>query len=240
MLTTKESINFFENLQKSLSIKRFSGYATRGSKLDAFAKYLWNAHLCESLYPCFQLLEVAFRNNVHSQVGIAIGDANWICNQHGIIYPEEQEGIAIAKESLKAEKCPVTEDYLVSEMKFGFWTSLLNSRYDRLWHKIIANVFPNMPKISRTRADASIMMNRVRRLRNAALHHHSIWHWGDLKERHAQMRLLIGYICSPSAAIAEHTDRFPNIHASGIDECQKIASKILKSIQRPERPLVSN
>ena len=77
-------------------------------------------------------------------------------------------------------------------------------------------------------------MNGVRRLRNAALHHHSIWHWGDLKDRHNQMRMLIGYICAPSAAIAEQIDRFPTIHAAGMAECQKIASKILKAVQKPE------
>ena len=117
----------------------------RGSLLDGFAKYLWNAHLCRSPYPGFQLLEVAFRNRVHSRIGSAIGDPNWILNQRGILYQEEQEAIAKAKDSLTTAGLPVNEDYLVSEMKFGFWTSLLNSRYDRLWPKIIADVLPNMP-----------------------------------------------------------------------------------------------
>ncbi len=234
MLNTQESINFFADLQKSLSCRRFAGYCVRGSLLDGFAKYLWNAHLCESLYPGFQLLEVAFRNRVHSRIGSAIGDPNWILNQRGILYQEEQEAIAKAKDSLTTAGLPVNEDYLVSEMKFGFWTSLLNSRYDRLWPKIIADVLPNMPRATRTRGDVSTLMNGVRRLRNAALHHHSIWHWADLKDRHNQMRLLISYICTPSAAIAEKIDRFPSIHSSGMAESQKIASNLLKSVQKPE------
>ena len=129
----------------------------------------------------------------------------------------------------------MTENFLVSEMKFGFWTSLLNSRYDRLWPKIIGEVFPNMPKTSRTRGDASILMNEVRKLRNAALHHHSIWHWNDLKDRHSKMKLLIGYICTPSAATAKQIDRFPAVHSTGMSECQKTASKILTSVQSPDR-----
>jgi hypothetical protein len=130
----------------------------------------------------------------------------------------------------------VTEDYLVAEMKFGFWTSLLNSSYDRLWPKIIAGVFPHMPRTMRSRSDASILMNEVRKLGNAALHHHSIWHWGDLKDRHAKMRQLIEYICKSSAAIANEVDRFPAMYLSGMSECQKSASKILKSVQKPENP----
>jgi hypothetical protein len=233
MLNTQESTDFFKNLRSSLSATRFAGYRARGSELDAFAKYLWNIHLCEALCPCFQLLEVSFRNKVHSQIGGAIKEPQWILNEHDIIYAEEKDAIQKAKESLGNDGSPLTEDFLVSEMKFGFWTSLLNSKYDRLWPKIIGEVFPNMPKISRTRGDASVLMNGVRKLRNVALHHHSIWHWRDLKDQHNKMRLLISYICAPSATIAEQIDRFPVVHSNGMSECQKIASKILTSIQKP-------
>lgn len=236
MQNTPESIDFFAKLEQSLSPKRFAGYQASGSRLDAFAKYVWNLHICESLCPGFQLLEVAFRNKIHSQIGSVIGDKTWLLNQHAIIYPAEQEVIAKAKQTLHLNRSPLTEDYLISEMKFGFWTSLLNTRYERLWPKIIAGVFPNMPKAMRTRADASICMNEVRKLRNAALHHHSIWHWRDLKDRHTQMRLLIGYICTPSAAVAAEIDRFPAVYSSGMGECQKITAKILKSVQKPEAP----
>jgi hypothetical protein len=235
MQNTPEAIDFFTNLQKSLSEKRFAGYYTRGSQLDAFAKYLWNIHICESLCPCFQLLEVAFRNKIHIQVGVVIRDANWILNENGIIYPEEQQTIIKAKKDLNIAGSPMTEDYVVSEMKFGFWTSLLNARYERLWPKIIAEVFPNMPNAMRTRTDASVCMNEIRKLRNAALHHHSIWHWRDLKERHKQMRLMIGYICTQSESIAVQIDRFPTIQTTGMGECQKIAAKILKSVQKYEQ-----
>lgn len=234
MLDTLESIEFFNTLRKSLSIKRFSGYRGRGSELDAFAKYLWNIHLCESLCPSFQLLEVAFRNRVHIQMGRAIKDQNWIQNEHGIIYQEEKEAIQSAKANLNNNGIKITEDYLVSEMKFGFWTSLLNARYDKLWPKIITEVFPNMPNQTRTRADASVLMNGIRKLRNAALHHHSIWHWGDLKVKHGQMRLLIKYICTATDVTAGHIDRFPAVYSNGMGECQKMASKILTSIQKPQ------
>jgi hypothetical protein len=234
MLNTKESINFFADLKRSLSPARFAGYGNRGSDLDAFAKYLWNIHLCESLCPCFQLLEVAFRNRTHSRIAGALKEPNWISNQHRVLYQDEQDAIAKAKQSLQLSVTPLTEDYLISEMKFGFWTGLLNSRYEILWRKIIADVFPNMPNTIRTRAEASALMNGIRRLRNEALHHHSIWHWKDLKDRHAEMRLMIKYICTASASMASQVDRFPNVYANGIGECQKIASKILREVQKPE------
>jgi Abi-like protein len=184
MLNTQESINFFKNLKKSLSSKRFSGYHQRGTEADAMAKYLWNTQICESLYPCFHLLEVAFRNKVHSEIGISANNPIWITNEIGFLSEAERLSIKEAKDNLQLNGCPVTEDYLVSEMKFGFWTSLLNVRYELMWRKIIDKVFPNMPNQIRTRHEASTLMNNVRRLRNAALHHHSIWHWNDLRDRH--------------------------------------------------------
>jgi len=195
------------------------------------AKYLWNTRLCESLYPCFQLLEVTFRNKLHSEIGIAAKDPTWLINE--VVSEEERTAIKEAKESLALERCPITEDYLVAEMKFGFWTTLLNSKYEMMWRKIIVGVFPNMPKHIRTRREASSLMNKVRRLRNAAMHHHSIWHWGDLFDRHKEMRTLISYMCKYSELVAQETDRFPDIYANGVGGCQKIVAKILESIQDP-------
>lgn len=236
MTNTPASIDFFDNLKKSLSASRFLGYHQRGNEADALAKYLWNTRLCEALYPGLQMLEVTFRNRVHAEVGKTSGDPTWLVNEIGFLPAEEIDFITRAKQTLKRDGCPVTEDYLVSEMKFGFWTSLLNARYEIMWVKIIDRVFPYMPKRTRTRGDASALMNKVRRLRNAAMHHHSIWHWKDLQQSHQEVRALIGHMCKPSDLIAEKADRFPEIYSTGIGDCQKLVSQILKQIQPPPEP----
>jgi hypothetical protein len=204
------------------------------------AKYLWNTQICESFYPCFQLLEVAFRNRVHLEIGNCINDPLWITNEIGFLPDAEKQFIRESKDSLQLAGCPVTEDSLVSEMKFGFWTSLLNARYELMWCKIIDMVFPNMPKHIRVRHEASYLMNNVRRLRNSAMHHHSIWHWKDLRDRHKEMQLLIKYMCVESDLIAEKLDRFPEIHANGIGNCQKFVSQILAKIQNPANKTIPN
>ena len=233
MTNTQASIDFFDNLKKSLSASRFSGYHQRGDEADALAKYLWNTRICEALYPSLQMLEVTFRNRVHSAVGKTSGDPTWLKNEIGFLPPEEKEFITKAKETLRRDRCPVTEDYLVSEMKFGFWTSLLNAKYDRMWHKLLPTVFPRIPLRIRTRGDVSVLMNKVRRLRNAAMHHHSIWHWQDLQQSHQDVRLLISYMCIQTDLMAEKTDRFPEIYSNGIGDCQKLVSQMLKQIQPP-------
>jgi hypothetical protein len=233
MTNTPVSIVFFENLKKSLSASRFSGYHQRGSEADALAKYLWNTRLCEALYCSLQMLEVTFRNRVHIEIGKTANNPTWLMNEIGFLPPEEKEFITEAKKNLARDGCPVTEDYLVSEMKFGFWTSLLNANYDRMWPKLLPTVFPHIPSRIRTRGDVSVLMNKVRRLRNAAMHHHSIWHWRDLQQSHQEVRLLISYMCKQMGLMAEKTDRFPEIYTNGIGDCQKIVSAMLKQIQPP-------
>jgi hypothetical protein len=233
MTNTPASIDFFENLKKSLSASRFSGYHQRGNEADALAKYLWNTRICEALYPTLQMLEVTFRNRVHSAVGKTSGDPTWLINEIGFLPAEEKAFITKAKETLKRDGYPMTEDYLVSEMKFGFWTSLLNAKYEVMWHKLLPSVFPHMPTRIRTRGDVSALMNKIRRLRNAAMHHHSIWHWKDLQKSHQDVRLLIGYMCQQTDLMAEKADRFPEIYSAGIGDCQKLVSQMLKQIQPP-------
>lgn len=222
-----KSTDFFEDIAKSLSKARFGSYRLAGSTdHDALCKYVWNLLLCESLYPGFQILEVSFRNSIHNQLSIHTKDSNWLSSEIAFLYDDEKEAIQKSKASISERQKVLTEDVLVAEMGFGFWTSLLDSRYETMWPKIIKGVFPHMPNTFRTRKDASRLMNTVRRLRNAALHHHSIWHWNDLKEQHQKMQTLIGYICNSSLLLCSKIDRFPAIYAAGYKECGKLLEEI--------------
>jgi hypothetical protein len=227
-ISVPKSTEFFKILERSMSQTRLRGYKMQGgSEEDALAKCLWNTLLCESLCPGFQILEVSFRNSVHAEISRVLSDAEWLKRGHGFLFDDELEVISKSTKSIALAGHQLTEDVLIAEMKFGFWTSLLDSRYDRLWHKIIAGVFPHMPNTNRTRGEASKMMNAVRHLRNAALHHHSIWHWRDLKNQHAQMRQLIAYICKASDAMAVQLDRFPSVYATDLDESKKMVAHML-------------
>jgi hypothetical protein len=228
MTTSQNATTFFGNVERALSSTRFAGYKQHGeTDTEALAKYVWNTLLCESLYPGFHILEVAFRNAAHSEIASAVGDGTWLMKEPGFLFENELTAIKESKQSLVKRGTLLTEDTLTAELSFGFWTSLLDTPYHLLWHKIIIGVFPHMPKSVRTRRDAASMTNRVRKLRNAALHHHSIWHWNDLQEQHRHMRTLISYICKSSAAMAEQIDRFPKIYALGTNGCMDTARAML-------------
>jgi hypothetical protein len=69
-------------------------------------------------------------------------------------------------------------------------------------------------------------MNRVRKMRNAALHHHSIWHWKDLADQHQEMHSLIEWICCSASKLAKSIDRFPEVYSAGPRQFDVIVAKI--------------
>ena len=165
MITADGATNLFPELERSLSKSRLHSYKAAGDTNDeALCKYIWNTLLCESLYPGFQILEVTFRNSLHEELSRHTQDSQWLINEIGFLFPDELEAIRESKKSILQRNLTLTEDLLIAEMSFGFWTSLLDSRYETMWHKIISGVFPNMPRTMRTRKDASKLMNAVRKL----------------------------------------------------------------------------
>ena len=226
----EQSSNIVTRLERVLSRPRLASYAQPGGPIeDALCRYLWNTAICESLYPSFQILEVGFRNSLHREIAKLTTDPRWGTHESAFLYADELDAIRSAKQAIEQRAKPLSEDILVAELRFGFWTSLLDARYETMWHKIIAAVFPHMPRTIRTRREASKLMHTVRRLRNAALHHHSIWHWSDLKEQHSQMQTLIGFICDSIELMAKGIDRFPAIYASGPQQFNLAARTILNS-----------
>ena len=222
-------MSFFQKLERSLSLPRLDSYRKLGGgDQGALCRYLWNVALCEALYPSLQILEVGFRNSVHAEIAAVTGMPEWLRTELAFLFDSEKTRITEAKDGLKKTGKPVTEPFLIAELSFGFWTSLLDVRYDRLWHKIIVGVFPAMPRTIRTRAEASARMSVIRKLRNAAVHHHSIWHWHDLEKKHSDIHTLIEWVCPSSAKIARSLDRFPAVYSGKAEQFAAIAAEISK------------
>jgi hypothetical protein len=198
-----------QSLKKALSGVRLEAYRPRGgSDGDAIANYLWNAALCEALFPMLQQLEVSLRNSLHTAIGNAIGNTAWLGNNPTWLLTRELEKIEKAKQDLRDQKQDVTEDRIVGELSFGFWTGLTNRPYDKAWPKFVKQAFPYAPNHNKNRVEISARVNKLRKLRNAVFHHHSIWHWGDLAEHHHTGFEIIEWIEPELAKLVKATDRF--------------------------------
>jgi len=202
---------------RQLSTERFEAYRLAGeSDEQALARVCWNTALSEALYPCLQALEVSFRNSLHQAVAKVGGGPDWILLS-GALQPNEREMLEKVKDDLAIRRKPLTPGYLIAELSFGFWTSLVDVRYDKLWPKIIKEVVPAMPNAIRTRSEISKRMNSVRLLRNAVSHHHSIWHWKDLEQRHATIHTLLDWIEPAFGSFVRRHDRFPAVLTAGYE-----------------------
>jgi hypothetical protein len=171
-----------------------------------------------------QQLEVSFRNTLHTAIGQAVSNAAWLSGSPRWLQPRELEKIEKAKQDLVDQKRAVTEDLMVAELSFGFWTGLANRPYEPVWPKFVKQAFPNAPTHCKNRVEISARANKLRKLRNAVFHHHSIWHWSDLRQHHNSGFELIGWIEPELSKLIRLTDRFPQIHAKGAGALKSLIS----------------
>lgn len=209
----------------ALSRERLGSYRFRDDDdVGVVCTYLWSMSLCEALYPSLHGLEVALRNSLFNAgeqryAGVAYRDVPcWLDADPPILAPEDRSRVDEAKKRLRARGKPLEAPRLVAELTFGFWTALLDVRYEHrqvLWPRLLSAAFPGVPPGLRTRKAISAKLNQVRLLRNRAFHHEPIWHWRDLKEQHTAIREVLGWISPALESTVALADRFPDVYSGG-------------------------
>lgn len=181
--------------------------------------------LSESLYPVLQVLEVALRNSIHSAASHYFGRNDWY-NDHHIIHSKDVGALDKAKGILTRQRKPLEPGRIIAELNFGFWTSLMDRRYEQvLWPQLIKIAFPYMPKKVRTRRVLSRRFNKIRRLRNRIFHHEPIWYWQDLPQQHEQILEAISWIEPAVKELVMTIDRFPQIYQNSLQNIEQQLEK---------------
>ena len=211
--------DFADKLNQVLSTERLEAYlqrATGNGNLNLFCHYVWNIALSESLYPSLQALEVILRNTIHEAARQHFGRDDWFDDVQIIHHRHEVGALEKARSKLRRERKQPDVGRIIAELNFGFWTSLLDRRYEQvLWPAMIRSAFPHMPRRMRTRANLAQRFNEVRNLRNRIFHHEPIWYW-PLPDKHRRVLEAIGWIEPAMAELISTVDRFPDVYAEGI------------------------
>jgi len=205
-------------LRAVLSSDRIDAYrqSPADTDLDLLERYFWNMALSEALYPTLQALEVALRNNIHTAASRLYAAPDWLTRQPPPLHLPEQEQVIAAVGRLARSAKPVTSGRIVAELNLGFWTSLLDRRYEqRLWPQLLRDVFPNLPRRRRTRHTVSARLSELRRLRNRVFHHEPIWHWQNLPQLHRDLLEAVAWLDRAMADSIKLFDRFPAVYAQG-------------------------
>jgi hypothetical protein len=185
------------------------------------ARYLWNVALSEALYPSLHVVEVALRNSLDRAVGTHLADQEWLVHSEAgsptsrFLEIRAQGMVAEAYDMLERAKKPVEQGRIVAELSFGFWTSLLNRRYDQgLWPAHLKNAFPGAPRSRRTRSTFSRRFNAIREVRNRVSHHEPIWYRETLAADHEDIIEACKWLEPSSILLLQQADRFSRILAA--------------------------
>ncbi len=165
-------------IEKILSIERLEPYLNyhSGDFENAVEHYKANIEISETFYPLLSLLEIGLRNNIDYQLSRKFNDDNWFENPSFVKIASrfQIDRVSEARNNILREKKQITTGKIVSELSFGFWTSLLDSKFEKSLWKNLRLAFPNCPKKIRQRKTMSSKLNGIRRLRNRIFHHESV------------------------------------------------------------------
>ncbi len=209
---------FYKKLCSVLSDERLSTYGQDdpGSAI-IMARYLWNIALCEKLYSPLQMCEVALRNAIHSAMTDFYGQKKWYDAIDLTAWGYKQVGNA--KQKIAKAGKQVTPGRVISELHFGFWTSMFEDHYERETRFLprgIKKVFPELAKSLHNRKKLKARLEQIRQLRNRVFHHERIIHWKDLQAQHGRIIETISWISPELSEMALKLDRFLETHEAGI------------------------
>ncbi|GAA4920364.1 hypothetical protein LX16_4663 [Stackebrandtia albiflava] len=173
--------------------------------------YSWNAQVAGAFYDPLHKLEIGLRNHIHVQMKLFIKSEHWwtAINLHPVAH--NKTTVALARAGGKSRHAGrARADDVVAESSFGFWVSLLASRYDRqLWIPALRKAFPNF---TGRRSDLHRGFDSVRLLRNRIMHYEPVFH-RDLNADHAKIIRLMSYLNLDAAEELKRTSIVPEVLA---------------------------
>jgi hypothetical protein len=207
-----------QNLEKIFSEKRLEKYFLRhkADENKAICHYQCNIELSESFYPCITIFEVALRNAISRELKNFYGTDEWylkFATTPGLTNLNKY--ITTVNKQISGRKEYTSSSKIIAELTLGFWVSLFNVEYERILWKPLRKVFPNMPKNLRQRKNIAPALNHFRTFRNRVFHHEPIsWDLGRLKQIHAEMLTVMGWLSSDIVNWLTNFDRFDNVYNS--------------------------
>lgn len=165
--------------------------------------YIWNTKLAESLYTPLQGLEIITRN--YFDIKLREKFDKWWSNID-FVHPQTRV-LSNTLVMLKEKNKFLTSHNLVAELSFGFWTGLLNPKYENnLWRPCLYYSFMNKPKPF-LRKYVHHEYHLIKLLRNRIAHHESILR-PDLPNHYFRILKMINWFCKDTAYWIESQSSF--------------------------------
>jgi hypothetical protein len=216
------SERFVAELKASISDPRLERYRrpAGASDLDMLANYFWNMALADALHCSLSAAELLLRNAIYRTLSAHFAQDDW-CERDHLLEEGQREDRDKAKHHIQTRGRTPTPARVISQLTFGFWVTLLSSRYnERFWRSDLADppnlrtAFPHAPAKSR-RNDIQAKYYAANNLRNLAFHHEPIFDLRSLNDDYRRAYEGIAWIDPSMPAKIQLFDRFPAVRANG-------------------------
>ena len=165
-------------VERIISKERLEPYLNRHNYdlTKALNHYKCNILISQAFYPLLAILEVGLRNSLDYQLTLKFKDEKWFDNHEYVKIASRFhiDRISQARTNIMSEKKEITSGRIISELAFGFWTSMFDVKFEKALWKNLRLAFPNCPKNIRKRKTMSAKFNAIRKLRNRVFHHEAI------------------------------------------------------------------
>lgn len=160
---------------KFLSQSRLSVYGD-------FTEYEQNLKNSKHYYILLAILEVSLRNSISHYFSKYI-DVNWVDND--FLNANSKKRIKEVTSRLTQKTDTLSNDKVLAELSFGFWTALFRKDYAPVMRtKAIKHIFPNLPNKNEKFIDRNYInkkLNHIRAFRNRIFHYEKIIHKDEFK-----------------------------------------------------------
>ncbi len=165
-------------IEKIISKERFNPYLKYHNNdiNKALEHYKINILVSESFYPLLSILEIGLRNSIDSQMTLKFNDKQWFENSDffKIASKFQTDRIFEARTNILISGKDISHGKIISELSFGFWTSLFDLKFEMTLWKNLRLSFVNCPKQIRKRKTISSKLNKIRNFRNRIFHHEPV------------------------------------------------------------------
>lgn len=212
----------WSGLEQAFSTPRLGRYlrAFGHDQERAHRGYIHNLQLSESLLVPLSVLEIALRNAMSRQMAKLYDRANWyeaVLTDRSLHLPGKPldddgplKGLHRSIRNAKRDAKSTNPNKVIAEFSFGFWTTLLNARYQNTFWRELKYAFPHCPQ--RQRHTVGRALNQVRGLRNRVFHHEPVlWITPSVEDHHRHLYDVLGWLNHDIAPWVQSFDRFPSI-----------------------------
>lgn len=156
--------------------------SSRLKSYESIDEYKLNILESQEYYILLSVLEISLRNSINNYFNSKY-DKNW--NSDRFLHQDSMKKIDEVRKRILLSKKTLTHEQIISELSFGFWSSLFRKSYtNNMRLSDIKSIFPNLPSKKEkliTRDYINKKLNHIRKFRNRVFHYEKIINKAEYK-----------------------------------------------------------